>query len=1250
MLVFNSTIFKQQLTDISTVLNNTGNTTQLLTSFTALDGVQQKVLLSSKLLSEEQKIQCATMATLSAANTKYTAEQIAKITGISAETLSSWGLTKSTDTLTISELAEKAASDSQAKSALEKIIAQNAQAVANGEVTASNITLTASENTATLATGAFTTAIKANISALKTWLFTTPTGWLTIAIGVIFAAVKAYGTLTAAVEKQKEKAEELISTYETALDTANSHKKSIDDVADRYEELAKGVNDLGENVKLTSEEYSEYNSIVNDIADMFPTMVQGYTEEGNAILKLKGNVDALREAYEAEAQAAYSTLIATGEDINGNDILKDANNVITGSTFGAHDWGNAEKIDYLDRLMNATSSVDNMLALWDESLNNAYRNWFEDFAGVSGTVNIGKLTNEDLVKIRKNAKILKQQYQAEINSVVDNTETLANAYLMTNEDYAKLDEQSKTAASIMVNSLNANIVSKFGEDKENVGKYVDDIVQNLLSNPNAKDAMIGLFTMDTSDMSVDDIEYWVNKSINTIANILDENPADLRIRLGFDDETTEPLKTKVQGFLKDEFDDNVGELTQEELETASKLEISEGTLLSWDELIKRIEEAQKQTSSSTSFSLSTSEVESIETYQKNIKTLSDALSDLNDLETTDITSLMTEFASYSSVFEKFGVTGVKGVGDLQGALIEIAAIMRDTATKAVPQMTDAIRNMFKAISNPKGDIYEARTELNALMELYNSISDSQSMDMQTATSLINKYPKLASAVQKVGEEYSFELGVVRDLVNEKIEYINTVSSYEYDSAIQEIATLEKEMEAYKSRRAYSSSTLGKYLDTTNIDADAYLMQDSTYRSMANRLKDLNELLEELKEGFSMEELEDTSSNDFEQQIDWAAQSVSNLSEKVSDLETVLDNTKGWEAQIEAIQKVIDAQENLQEGYRKSRELYLSEYNKALTSGILAEQGLSSSIKNKIESGSLFNIQDFIDEHVAKGTDKGTNEQIYDAIQKAMDWYDKYVDADNNYIDIGFQIDDNELEKLNIESEHLSAVRETLETALNGTISDSDKLGLLSQLSTALENDYQKQIEITKAERNTEEAEKLQLELKQELYELDQQRLELSREITESEIEQLEVTRTNIQNQIDLNGGKGTAEQYQSLIKNENDLLERRTAEYESEVSLLQKIGTEIGTNSTEYREQLKVVNECADGIAECEKNTKEWEIALLSLPLDELEEKIEELNKKLDDVNDKKSAMDDIIAGAQAYIQDEIDGYEELKQNIQDQI
>lgn len=230
-------IFKKQLTNISTVLNNTGNTTKLLTSFSALDASQQKVLLSSKLLTEKQKEQCIVMSMLSSANTKYTAEQLSKTAGISAETLANWGLTSSTDTLTISELAEKAATDAQAKSALEKIVVQNAQAIANGELTASNVALTTSETGSTLATGAFTTAIKANISAMKTWLLTTPAGWITMLVGGIFLAVKAYDALTVSVEEQKEKMEDSLSAYNDAKSELENITTELDNQEQAMDEL-----------------------------------------------------------------------------------------------------------------------------------------------------------------------------------------------------------------------------------------------------------------------------------------------------------------------------------------------------------------------------------------------------------------------------------------------------------------------------------------------------------------------------------------------------------------------------------------------------------------------------------------------------------------------------------------------------------------------------------------------------------------------------------------------------------------------------------------------------------------------------------------------------------------------------------------------------------------------------------------------------------------------------------------------------
>lgn len=317
-------IFKEQLTNISTVLNNTGNTTKLLTSFSTLDASQQKVLLSSKLLTEEQKNQCIVMSMLSSANTKYTAEQLSKTAGISAETLANWGLTSSTDTLTISELAEKAATDAQAKSAFEKIVTQNAQAVANGELTASNVALTASETGATLATGAFTTAIKANISAMKTWLLTTPTGRITMLVGGIFLAVKAYDALTVSIEEQKEKMEDSLSAY-------NDAKSELKNITTELDDQKQAMDDLLGKEKLTYAEKGQLEElqqiteelrIQKDLAEKEENRTQKEVASDAATLFQKqfGKYDISDEAID-EYQ--------TNANITGNNVtlVSDENNL-----------------------------------------------------------------------------------------------------------------------------------------------------------------------------------------------------------------------------------------------------------------------------------------------------------------------------------------------------------------------------------------------------------------------------------------------------------------------------------------------------------------------------------------------------------------------------------------------------------------------------------------------------------------------------------------------------------------------------------------------------------------------------------------------------------------------------------------------------------------------------------------------------------------------------------------------------------
>lgn len=234
------------------------------------------------------------MMALSSANTKYTAEQLIRATGISSETLATWGLTQATDTLTVSQLAELASSDAQAKTVLEKIVAQNAQAVANGKVTATNIALATSEEGATLATGAFTTAIKANIAAIKTWLLTTPAGWLTILVGGIFTAVKLYDLFTISVEEANEKIDESRSAYEETTSTIESMNSELETTKKRIEEL-EAKDTLSFTDKAELDNLREQNTELERSISLLEKKRQN--EAKQTVVDIKQNQDTLDEDF-----------------------------------------------------------------------------------------------------------------------------------------------------------------------------------------------------------------------------------------------------------------------------------------------------------------------------------------------------------------------------------------------------------------------------------------------------------------------------------------------------------------------------------------------------------------------------------------------------------------------------------------------------------------------------------------------------------------------------------------------------------------------------------------------------------------------------------------------------------------------------------------------------------------------------------------------------------------------------------------
>ncbi|MBQ4523789.1 MAG: phage tail tape measure protein [Lachnospiraceae bacterium] len=619
--------------------------------------------------------------------------------------------------------------------------------------------------------------------------------------------IQAQDELAHETEYCKERVDGLMSSYKSALDTANSHKDSIESLAKKYEELSKGVNDFGENISLTADEYSEYNSIVNDIADMFPTMIQGYTDEGNAILKLKGNVDALREAYEAETKAAYNSLISSGEDSDGNDILEDSYNTIIKSEFGKHSWGNAGKIKYLDKVIEATNSVDDLDALWDESRNSGYMKWFEEYVTGSGSTGIKKLTPEQLAEIKQNAKILKQEYQAEINSVVDNVETLAYAYLMTHEDYDKLEEDAKTAASIMVNSLNESIVAGFGEDKANAGKYVDNIVQTILENPDAQKSMIDLFTMDTSDMSVDEIESKIDSCIKDIAKYIHEDADELKIRLGFDDSEAEPLKTKVQGFLQDAYKDKVGELTLEDLDIASKLKIPEGALLSWDELIARIEESKETLASDTSFSTIFNSSDFSEQKQSLLE-----LAKAGELTNKALSS--DDYTDFIDKLEEIGISA-------EEAKTEILSLL--DATEKLSGASKSISSLETAYNEFKENGYVLAETIEAIPDVFREL---ETYDFNVFENIIGNPDSSKAQIQDAFDDlvtaYINEQGTLLDVSEEEtarfISNLKEMGIVNAEEVVNATVVFKDNMEATAKEAESTAQEINKFLVSMNKDA------------------------------------------------------------------------------------------------------------------------------------------------------------------------------------------------------------------------------------------------------------------------------------------------------------------------------------------------------------------------------------------------------------------------------------------------
>ena len=517
----------------------------LLLSTQGLSNAQIEQVLTAQKLTPELQYQAILEAGLLSSKQKLTTAQI-------EETLQTVLGSDADVQATMSAMELKVATDAQGNSFV-KLTKRNIEAaVASGKLTQEQALQLASmlgmdmavkkQAASTLPRWIATLKLSAkaiweNITATVTWLATNPAGWAVLAVTAIVG-------VTAAVSKNaksvKESVNKMVDSYEESQKTLQSHKSTIDDIKDKYETLSKGVDELGNNISLTTDQYKEYIDICNQIADMYPSLVSGYTSEGNAILKLKGNVDALTKAYKDEQKAAAASIISGSDDGNKNVVknYKNQNKTSVKQAFSAaftfdsdkatvKGLTNQQKINYLNKALSMSKdSLKNYSGSIGQDTN------FRSLLKVYGLD--PKSTDDAINTAISNMKADLATYQAELDDSMKGIKTKAKAYMVYNNEYDNLSEDQQKQVSTLIDGITTDVADNFKKDSD-INGYVQKVI-DAISNKESdvSRAYRKLLSIDPNDMqNVQKDKENIDSYIGIIADYIGTDVDSLKKTLGY---------------------------------------------------------------------------------------------------------------------------------------------------------------------------------------------------------------------------------------------------------------------------------------------------------------------------------------------------------------------------------------------------------------------------------------------------------------------------------------------------------------------------------------------------------------------------------------------------------------------------------------------------------------------------------------------------------------------------------------------
>ena len=402
-----------------------------------------------------------------------------------------------------------------------------------------------------------------------------------------------------------------------------------------YEKLAKGVDSLGRNVSLNSDEYARYNEIVNQIADMFPHMVQGYTDEGNAIIKHKGNVEELTKAYEEQKKAAQDAIIVGSSEVfAGFKASTDKN-----PEYIWEESGLLQMKELVDKIVATGGDVEKIQDIINDLGGNSLvigdvfdkigldKGWFD------WNTQDAEYISENIKKFQSLFNTLNTEVEAQTAKI----KPIMQAYLEQSYEYQGLDKDVQDIVKQIVGQFDSEFYAQFDNETEMASWVTENIINKFKGKDGEKmssefQMMLGIQTQfNKGEITVSEYQEKLAAFLKTIEPLPDETEKYIKLLFGIsadsDGKTSSDVDTMIANVkekFKGKFENEIGQLTLDELEILADLDISPDGIKDWSEVKTLIANAAKEVDKMTD------SLFKMKTASDNLSSISSAFKQLSD--------------------------------------------------------------------------------------------------------------------------------------------------------------------------------------------------------------------------------------------------------------------------------------------------------------------------------------------------------------------------------------------------------------------------------------------------------------------------------------------------------------------------------------------------------------------------------------------------------------------------------------------